>query len=170
MGIARRARVPVRVSNDTGKDARGRTVEVRVGNAQGELPLAIKQYQDALPVFRVLEDPHGEGITLKYLGDAFSSQGQAQQAVDGHRGQGLGQTQGNITAKDRIEMKSSGRVTGDIRAKRLSVEDGVTFVGRSEVNPSGSPLSGVAPVVAAAAAAEESDRTEAATVRSFARR
>jgi len=81
-----------------------------------------------------------------------------------------GTIQGNITAKDRIEMKSTARVTGDIRAKRLSVEDGVTFVGRSEVNPSGSPISGVAPVVSAAAETSEDDRAEAATVRSFARR
>ena len=49
----------------------------------------------------------------------------------------MGQINGNITAKDRIELKSSARLTGDIRAKRLSVEDGVTFVGKSEVNPSG---------------------------------
>ncbi len=48
-----------------------------------------------------------------------------------------GQVTGNITAKDRIEMKSSARVMGDIRAKRLHVEDGVTFVGKSEVNPGG---------------------------------
>jgi cytoskeletal protein CcmA (bactofilin family) len=51
-----------------------------------------------------------------------------------------GAIQGNVTAKDRIEMKSSARVTGDIKSKRLSVEDGVTFVGRSEVNPSGTPM------------------------------
>ena len=81
-----------------------------------------------------------------------------------------GTINGNVTAKDRIEMKSSARVTGDIRAKRLSVEDGVTFVGRSEVNPSGSPISGVAPVVSAAAEKAEDDHAEAATVRSFARR
>ncbi len=48
-----------------------------------------------------------------------------------------GQVTGNIMAKDRIEMKASARVMGDIRAKRLHVEDGVTFVGKSEVNPSG---------------------------------
>ena len=79
-----------------------------------------------------------------------------------------GAVQGNITAKDRIEMKSSARVTGDIRAKRLSVEDGVTFIGRSEVNPSGSPLSAAAPVIADS---NESDKEEAAaSVRSFARR
>jgi len=79
-----------------------------------------------------------------------------------------GGVQGNITAKDRIEMKSTARVTGDIRAKRLSVEDGVTFIGRSEVNPSGSPISGVAPVIDTTEA--DSDRADAATVRSFARR
>ena len=48
-----------------------------------------------------------------------------------------GQVNGNLSAKDKIELKASARVTGDIRAKRLTVEDGVTFVGKSEVNPSG---------------------------------
>jgi cytoskeletal protein CcmA (bactofilin family) len=82
-----------------------------------------------------------------------------------------GAVQGNVSAKDRIEMKSSARVTGDIRAKRLSVEDGVTFIGRSEVNPSGSPLSGVTPAVnAAAETAADDEHANAATVRSFARR
>jgi cytoskeletal protein CcmA (bactofilin family) len=82
-----------------------------------------------------------------------------------------GTINGNITAKDRIEMKSSARVTGDIRAKRLSVEDGVTFIGRSEVNPSGvssSPISG-APVIAKTEA-DGDDKAEAATARQFARR
>ncbi len=50
-----------------------------------------------------------------------------------------GTINGNIVAKDRIEMKSTARVTGDIKAKRLAVEDGVTFVGKSEVNPSNAP-------------------------------
>jgi len=48
-----------------------------------------------------------------------------------------GQVTGNVTAKDRIELKSTARLNGDIRSKRLTVEDGVTFVGKSEVNPSG---------------------------------
>ena len=47
---------------------------------------------------------------------------------------------GNITAKDRIELKSTARLMGDIKAKRLAVEDGVTFVGKSEVNPTGQPI------------------------------
>jgi cytoskeletal protein CcmA (bactofilin family) len=50
----------------------------------------------------------------------------------------LGQVNGNITAKDRIELKATAKVNGDIKSKRLTVEDGVTFVGKSEVNPSGS--------------------------------
>ena len=51
-----------------------------------------------------------------------------------------GSVNGNIAAKDRIEMKSTARVQGDIRAKRLTVEDGVTFVGKSEVNSSGTSV------------------------------
>ncbi len=77
-----------------------------------------------------------------------------------------GQVDGNITAKDRIEMKSSARVQGDIKSKRLTVEDGVTFVGKSEVNPSGSQTarptgseksaeSSVAPATPAAAAKDD---------------
>jgi cytoskeletal protein CcmA (bactofilin family) len=81
-----------------------------------------------------------------------------------------GAVQGNVTAKDRIEMKSSARVTGDIRAKRLSVEDGVTFIGRSEVNPSGSPLSAAAPIMSESTESANDEHAEAATVRSFARR
>ena len=52
----------------------------------------------------------------------------------------MGTINGNVVAKDRIEMKSTARVHGDIKAKRLTVEDGVTFIGRSEVNPSGTPI------------------------------
>ncbi|MCC5842727.1 MAG: polymer-forming cytoskeletal protein [Verrucomicrobia bacterium] len=51
-----------------------------------------------------------------------------------------GTIQGNIIAKDRIELKSTARLMGDIKAKRLAVEDGVTFVGKSEVNPTGQPI------------------------------
>lgn len=68
-----------------------------------------------------------------------------------------GTIQGNITAKDKIEMKSTAKVSGDISAKRLAVEDGVTFVGKSEVNPTGAapvaaPVSEYAPPSAAPAA------------------
>ncbi|MEI7437286.1 MAG: polymer-forming cytoskeletal protein [bacterium] len=48
-----------------------------------------------------------------------------------------GRLAGNIVAKDRIELRSGARVTGDIKGKRLIVEDGVSFVGKSEINASG---------------------------------
>lgn len=51
-----------------------------------------------------------------------------------------GRVEGNISAKDRIEMQATAHVQGDIKAKRLTVEEGVTFIGRSEVNPSGEPV------------------------------
>ena len=53
----------------------------------------------------------------------------------------LGQITGNITAKDRIELKATAKMNGDIKAKRLTVEDGVTFIGKAEVNPSSSSSS-----------------------------
>lgn len=67
-----------------------------------------------------------------------------------------GTINGNIDAKDKIDMKSSARVSGDIKAKRLAVEDGVTFMGRSEVNPGGAP--------AAPAAAAGGDKGDARAV------
>ena len=48
----------------------------------------------------------------------------------------LGQVKGNITARDRIELKGAARVAGDIKAKRLVVEDGVSLAGKTEITPS----------------------------------
>ena len=48
-----------------------------------------------------------------------------------------GAVNGSIVVKDKIEMKSTAKIMGDIKARRLSVEDGVTFVGKAEVNPAG---------------------------------
>jgi cytoskeletal protein CcmA (bactofilin family) len=56
-----------------------------------------------------------------------------------------GTIKGNISAKDRIQMLATAKVHGDIKAKRLTVEDGVTFIGRSEVNPTGEATSEPAP-------------------------
>lgn len=52
----------------------------------------------------------------------------------------FGQVHGNIVARERIELKPTARVVGDIKAKRLKVEDGVSFSGKSEVNPSGASI------------------------------
>jgi cytoskeletal protein CcmA (bactofilin family) len=46
-----------------------------------------------------------------------------------------GKVTGNVTAKDKIDIKPRTELFGDIRTARLVIEEGVTFVGQSEVNP-----------------------------------
>ena len=46
-----------------------------------------------------------------------------------------GKVNGNVSAKDKVELKSKAEVFGDVRASKLAIEEGVTFVGRTEVNP-----------------------------------
>ena len=46
-----------------------------------------------------------------------------------------GKVNGNVTARDKIEIKSKAEVFGDIRSAKLAIEEGVTFVGKTEVNP-----------------------------------
>jgi cytoskeletal protein CcmA (bactofilin family) len=46
-----------------------------------------------------------------------------------------GKITGNIVAKEKIEIKTKAELFGDIRSAKLVVEEGVTFVGKTEVNP-----------------------------------
>src|SRR5256885_11523781 len=46
-----------------------------------------------------------------------------------------GKINGNVSAKEKIEIKAKAELFGDIRAAKLAIEEGVTFVGRTEVNP-----------------------------------
>jgi cytoskeletal protein CcmA (bactofilin family) len=46
-----------------------------------------------------------------------------------------GKINGNISAKEKIDLKAKTELFGDIRSPRLVIEEGVTFVGKSEVNP-----------------------------------
>src|SRR5437016_1282053 len=46
-----------------------------------------------------------------------------------------GKINGNVTAKDKVDIKSKTELFGDVRAPKLAVEEGVTFVGQSEINP-----------------------------------
>jgi cytoskeletal protein CcmA (bactofilin family) len=45
-----------------------------------------------------------------------------------------GKIEGNVTAKEILEIKSKGRVTGDISAPKLTVSEGGIFEGRSTMN------------------------------------
>ncbi len=46
-----------------------------------------------------------------------------------------GKITGNINAKEKIDIKAKAELFGDIRATKLVIEEGVTFVGKTEVNP-----------------------------------
>ena len=46
-----------------------------------------------------------------------------------------GKINGNFSAREKIEIKAKTELFGDIRAAKLVIEEGVTFVGKSEVNP-----------------------------------
>src|ERR1700749_4653869 len=47
----------------------------------------------------------------------------------------LGKVHGNITVEERCELKTRAQLIGDLKAARLVIEDGATFVGKSEVTP-----------------------------------
>jgi cytoskeletal protein CcmA (bactofilin family) len=47
----------------------------------------------------------------------------------------FGKVHGNITVEERCELKSRAVLQGDLKAARLVIEDGATFVGKSEVTP-----------------------------------
>ena len=51
-----------------------------------------------------------------------------------------GRVDGNIRASDKVELKQSARIFGDVQAKSLVVEQGVIFVGNCNVNPEGSKI------------------------------
>ena len=46
-----------------------------------------------------------------------------------------GKINGNVIAKEKLDIKSKTELFGDIRAPRLAIEEGVTYVGKTEVNP-----------------------------------
>ena len=45
-----------------------------------------------------------------------------------------GKIEGNIEAQDRIELRATAQIFGDIKGSRLVIEEGVTFVGHCDVN------------------------------------
>lgn len=47
---------------------------------------------------------------------------------------------GNITVTERAELKASSQLTGDLTASRIVIEEGATFIGKSEVTPNRSAL------------------------------
>jgi cytoskeletal protein CcmA (bactofilin family) len=74
-----------------------------------------------------------------------------------------GKVHGNITATERVELKATGEVVGDIKAKTLAIEAGAIFVGKSTVGtPAHAPAAAQQPAAktpaAPAAAAPEAPK------------
>ncbi|MBV8641624.1 MAG: polymer-forming cytoskeletal protein, partial [Verrucomicrobia bacterium] len=51
-----------------------------------------------------------------------------------------GTVNGNITVQERCELHANAQLIGDLKAVRLSLEDGATFLGKLEVNPGKAPI------------------------------
>src|SRR5438874_4392113 len=49
----------------------------------------------------------------------------------------LGKVRGNLTASDRVDIRSDGSLTGDVVAARLSIEDGAFFKGGIDIRKAG---------------------------------
>ena len=46
-----------------------------------------------------------------------------------------GTLQANVTVDERCELKGNAQLIGDLKAARLVIEEGTTFIGKSEVTP-----------------------------------
>jgi cytoskeletal protein CcmA (bactofilin family) len=46
-----------------------------------------------------------------------------------------GKVNGNIVAREKLDVKAKSELFGDIRAAKLMIEEGVVFVGKAEINP-----------------------------------
>jgi cytoskeletal protein CcmA (bactofilin family) len=49
----------------------------------------------------------------------------------------LGKLRGNLTASDRVDIRSDGSLTGDVVAARISIEDGAFFKGGIDIRKGG---------------------------------
>jgi cytoskeletal protein CcmA (bactofilin family) len=54
----------------------------------------------------------------------------------------LGKVRGNLTASDRVDIRSDGSLTGDVVAARISIEDGAFFKGGIDIRKGGTPAQG----------------------------
>ena len=54
----------------------------------------------------------------------------------------LGKVRGNMTASDRVDIRSEGSLTGDVTAQRISIEDGAFFKGGIDIRKPGNEAKG----------------------------
>jgi cytoskeletal protein CcmA (bactofilin family) len=66
----------------------------------------------------------------------------------------LGKVKGNLTASDRVDIRSDGSLTGDVVAARISIEDGAFFKGGIDIRKAGQKANGEEAKAPATAATE----------------
>src|SRR5881628_2698289 len=54
----------------------------------------------------------------------------------------IGKVRGNLTASDRVDIRSDGSLTGDVVAARISIEDGAFFKGGIDIRKGGQKANG----------------------------
>lgn len=69
-----------------------------------------------------------------------------------------GTVNGNISVSERCELKASSQLNGDLKAMRIVIEEGATFIGKSEVTSAKTPGANARSVTPAA----DTTRTKAA--------
>ena len=65
--------------------------------------------------------------------------GQVQANINAKEVVVLGKVKGNVTASDRVDIRSDGSLTGDVVAARISIEDGAFFKGGIDIRKGGQP-------------------------------
>lgn len=80
-------------------------------------------------------DGHVEGsIALKGNSLTVGPNGQVKASVDAKGVVVQGKLDGNIQASDRVELRKSAIVTGDIATQRISIEEGAFLKGKVDIH------------------------------------
>lgn len=66
----------------------------------------------------------------------------------------LGKVRGNLTASDRVDIRSDGSLTGDVVAARISIEDGAFFKGGIDIRKAGQKANGAEDIKSSSSSAE----------------
>ena len=73
---------------------------------------------------------------LKASGDVLvESTATVQASIEGANVNVRGQVNGNVTARRRLTLGGSGRLNGEVKVARLTVEDGATLNGNVTMTP-----------------------------------
>ena len=111
------------MADNSGKDILSKDVEIK-GN--------IKFQKDLMIDGKVEGEIHSDGILT--IGENADIRGEIKtKSITVY-----GKVHGNITVAERCELKSRSTLQGDLKAARLVIEEGATFIGKSEVT-SGKP-------------------------------